>query len=205
MKEMAPLKVVYRKTGDLIPYVNNARTHSEQQVTQIASSIKEFGFNNPILTDGDNGVVAGHGRLLAAQKLGLQEVPTIELSHLSGPQKKAYILADNKIALNSGWDSAVLSLELKSIQEDVPAGLWGYTGFSDEELEGLLSDAGGADFPDLPDEDALPSRSITLNFKSEDDFNRFNEYLKRAGAESGLKNNADICLYIAGQYHNERC
>lgn len=88
----------------LIPYARNARTHSEEQIAQIAASIREFGWTNPILTDGDKGVIAGHGRLAAARKLELTEVPVIELGHLSPEQKKAYILADNRIALNSGWD-----------------------------------------------------------------------------------------------------
>lgn len=131
------LTVTYKRTEDLIPYVNNARTHSDEQVTQIASSIKEFGFNNPILTDGENGVIAGHGRLLAAKKLGLETVPTIELSGLTEAQKKAYILADNKIALNSGWDIDLLSVELQELQDTDLAPV---TGFSDEELNTLLSE-----------------------------------------------------------------
>ena len=129
------LTVTYKRVDELIPYVNNARTHSDDQVTQIASSIKEFGFNNPILTDGENGVIAGHGRLLAAKKLGLETVPTIELSGLSEAQKKAYILADNKIALNSGWDEELLKIELDDLQ------LQGIdletVGFSDEELQSI--------------------------------------------------------------------
>ena len=104
------LEVIYRKTSELIPYVNNARTHSDEQVAQIAASIKEFGFNAPILLDGDNGIIAGHGRLMAAKKLGLEQVPCIELKHLSEAQKKAYILADNKLALNAGWDSQLLKI-----------------------------------------------------------------------------------------------
>lgn len=130
------LTVTYKRVEDLIPYVNNARTHSDEQVTQLASSIKEFGFNNPILTDGENGVIAGHGRLLAAKKLGLETVPTIELAGLSEAQKKAYILADNKIALNSGWDEEILKLELDDLQ------LQGIdletVGFSDEELQNII-------------------------------------------------------------------
>lgn len=129
------LTVTYKRVVDLIPYVNNARTHSDEQVTQIASSIKEFGFNNPILTDGENGVIAGHGRLLAAKKLGLETVPTIELAGLTEAQKKAYILADNKIALNSGWDEELLKIELDDLQ------LQGIdletVGFSDEELQNI--------------------------------------------------------------------
>lgn len=130
------LTVTYKRVDELIPYVNNARTHSDEQVTQIASSIKEFGFNNPILTDGENGVIAGHGRLLAAKKLGLETVPTIELSGLSEAQKKAYILADNKIALNSGWDEELLKIELDDLQIqgiDLET-----VGFSDEELQNII-------------------------------------------------------------------
>lgn len=130
------LTVTYKRVVDLIPYVNNARTHSDEQVTQIASSIKEFGFNNPILTDGENGVIAGHGRLLAAKKLGLETVPAIELAGLTEAQKKAYILADNKIALNSGWDEELLKIELDDLQ------LQGIdletVGFSDEELQNII-------------------------------------------------------------------
>ncbi len=136
MKKPENLKIVYRKTNDLIPYVNNARTHSEEQVTQIASSIKEFGFNNPILIDSECGVIAGHGRLLAAKKLGLETVPTVELSSLTEIQKKAYILADNKLALNSGWDEEILKIELDDLQ------LQGIdletVGFSDEELQNII-------------------------------------------------------------------
>jgi len=91
------LDVKQQDTNKLIPYVNNAKVHSDEQVSMIAASIKEFGFNNPILTDGDNGVITGHGRLLAAKKLGIDSVPTIELSHLTDAQKKAYILADNRL------------------------------------------------------------------------------------------------------------
>lgn len=130
------LTVTYKRVDELIPYVNNARTHSDEQVTQIASSIKEFGFNNPILTDGENGVIAGHGRLLAAKKLGLETVPAIELAGLTEAQKKAYILADNKIALNSGWDEELLKIELDDLQ------LQGIdletVGFSDEELQNII-------------------------------------------------------------------
>ena len=115
MKE-SELKILYRPVNDLIPYANNARTHSEEQVNQIASSIKEFGFNNPVLVDEQNGVIAGHGRLKAAKKLGLKVIPTIELTGLSEAQKKAFILADNRIALNSGWDIDLLRIELQELQ-----------------------------------------------------------------------------------------
>ena len=112
------MKIINKKVVDLIPYVNNARTHSDEQITQIASSIKEFGFNSPVLVDGENGIIAGHGRVMAAKKLGLDEVPTIELKHLTKTQKKAYILADNRLALNSGWDNDLLALELGELSDD---------------------------------------------------------------------------------------
>lgn len=111
------MQIIPKKTSELIPYVNNARLHSTEQVSKIAASIKEFGFNNPILTDGQNGVIAGHGRLMAAEKLGLETVPTIELSHLSEAQKKAYILADNRLAELAEWDNELLKIELESLSE----------------------------------------------------------------------------------------
>lgn len=111
------LEVVNRKTDELIPYARNARTHSAEQVAQIAGSIKEFGFNNPVLIDQSGGIIAGHGRVLAAQRLGLKEVPTITLGHLSDTQRRAYILADNKLALNAGWDEEMLKIELEALKE----------------------------------------------------------------------------------------
>ena len=111
------MKITQKKVESLIPYINNSRTHSDEQVAQIAGSIKEFGWTNPILVDGDNGIIAGHGRLLAARKLGYKEVPTIELADLTETQKKAYIIADNKLALNAGWDNELLKLELGEIEE----------------------------------------------------------------------------------------
>jgi ParB-like chromosome segregation protein Spo0J len=101
----------------LIPYAKNSRTHSDQQVAQIAASIKEFGFRNPILVDGV-GIIAGHGRLLAAQKLGLDKIPTIDCSDMSATQKKAYIIADNKLAMNAGWDNDLLKLEITDLQDE---------------------------------------------------------------------------------------
>ena len=112
------MEIINKKVVDLIPYVNNARTHDDTQITQIAASIKEFGFNSPVLVDGENGIIAGHGRVMAAKKLGLDEVPTIELKHLTKTQKKAYILADNRLALNSGWDNDLLALELGELSDD---------------------------------------------------------------------------------------
>jgi DNA modification methylase len=136
----------------LIPFARNPRTHSEAQVTQIAASIAEFGFNNPILVDTKAGIIAGHGRLLAARKLQLTEVPVIVLDHLTDAQKRAYVIADNQLALNAGWDEALLAAELAALQqEDFNLGL---IGFEDEELARLLAgqDAGEGQ----PDEDAVP-------------------------------------------------
>jgi len=104
-------------TADLIPYARNSRTHSEAQVTKIASSIKEFGFINPVVTDGKNGIVAGHGRVLAANKLGLKEVPCVEAAHLTEAQKRAYVIADNRMALDAGWDFEMLKVELKDLED----------------------------------------------------------------------------------------
>src|SRR5450631_4873851 len=102
----------------LVPYARNARTHSDAQVAQIAASIREFGFTNPILVDGERGVIAGHGRLLAARKLGMTEVPTIELGHLTPAQKRAYVLADNRLALSAGWDADMLRVEFSDLNAE---------------------------------------------------------------------------------------
>lgn len=111
------ITIVHKPVDKLIPYINNSRTHSEEQVAQIAASIKEFGWTNPILVDGENGIIAGHGRVLAARKLGMELVPTIELKDLTDTQRKAYIIADNKLALNAGWDDEILALELGELSE----------------------------------------------------------------------------------------
>ena len=131
----AQLKIIYKKTEDLIPYARNSRTHDEAQVAQIAASIKEFGWTNPILLDGENGIIAGHGRVMAAQKLGESKVPTIELAHMTDIQKKAYIIADNKLALNAGWDNDLLALEIDQLKD---AGYdLGLTGFNEDEMNGI--------------------------------------------------------------------
>lgn len=130
------LEINYEATSDLIPYVNNSRTHEEYQVDQIAASIKEFGFTNPVLIDEKGGIIAGHGRLLAARKLELQEVPTIMLKGLSEAQKKAYIIADNKLALNAGWNNDLLKLELEHLKEvDFDIDL---IGFDESELNAIF-------------------------------------------------------------------
>ena len=144
-----PLAITYRPIGDLIPYARNARTHSEAQVALIAVSIREFGFTNPVLVDGANGIIAGHGRVMAAGKLGLAAVPVIELAHLSEAQKRAYVLADNKLAERAGWDVEMLALEvadLATLGIDLMD-----LGFTGRELDELLRQ-NGAD----PREDEVP-------------------------------------------------
>ena len=148
---MNAIEIKYKSLDDLIPYVGNSRTHSDEQVAQIAASIKEFGWTNPVLLDGESGVIAGHGRILAARKLGHTDIPTIELSHLSDAQKKAYVIADNKLALNAGWDEAVLLAEFEGLKD---AGFdLSLTGFSEDEIKALepevINDG-------LTDEDAVP-------------------------------------------------
>jgi DNA modification methylase len=145
-----PLRVEYRRLEDLIPYARNARTHSDAQVAQIAASIKEFGWTNPVLVDGANGVIAGHGRLLASRKLGMGKVPVIELAGLSDAAKRAYILADNKLALNAGWDEAMLSLEVGELA-DLGVDL-SLAGFSDRELQAMAVYRN----PGLTDPDEVP-------------------------------------------------
>lgn len=146
------MQVEQRKIEALIPYVNNSRTHSDEQVAQIAASVREFGWTNPILVDGQSGIIAGHGRLAAARKLGLSEVPVIVLDHLSEAQKKALVIADNKLASNAGWDDEMLRLELGDLQE------MGFdatiAGFTTEELDALLNVTEVTD--GLTDEDDVP-------------------------------------------------
>jgi len=129
------MKIEQLPTADLIPYARNTRTHSPEQVAQIAGSIREFGFTNPILIDGQNGIIAGHGRVMAASKLGLAKVPCIRLAHLTDTQKRAYIIADNKLALNAGWDEEMLGLELSDLRElDFDLGLLGFDGDAIEDF-----------------------------------------------------------------------
>lgn len=145
------LKIVYKNIDDLIPYINNSRTHSDDQINQIASSIKEFGFTNPVLLDGDNGIIAGHGRLQAAKKLKINKIPTLELAHLSEAQKKAYIIADNKLALNAGWDNELLRIEIEELQSlDFDTDI---LGFNADELKDILQNADIIEMPELSDAD----------------------------------------------------
>jgi DNA modification methylase len=154
---MAQLNYKMVPTNDLVPYARNSRTHSSEQVIKIAASIEEFGFLNPVIIDGDKGIIAGHGRVMAAKHLELAEVPTLEASHLTEEQKKAYIIADNKLALNAGWDESLLKIELKELG-DLNFDL-GLTGFSADELANLLKEPekeGLTDDDDVPEAPEVP-------------------------------------------------
>ena len=149
------------KVSDLIPYVNNSRTHSDAQVAQVASSIKEFGFTYPVLIDSDGGIIAGHGRVMAAKKLNLEDVPCIELVGLTEAQKKVYVIADNQLALNAGWDIDTLMLEVETLQElDFDVSLLGF----DDEVLGKLLDI-DAEFPEMPcgDRDPFQQKTFVLH------------------------------------------
>jgi DNA modification methylase len=145
------LNVKQVEIAALIPYARNSRTHSDSQIAQIAASIKEFGWTNPVLVDGESGIIAGHGRVLAARQLGMKKVPVIELAHLTPAQKQAYIIADNKLALNAGWDDSMLAVELAELQGiDFDTDL---TGFTAEEIAALSPEQIP---PGLTDEDYVP-------------------------------------------------
>jgi DNA modification methylase len=155
-----PLQIEQVAVSALIPYARNSRTHSDEQVAQIAASIREFGFTNPVLIDADSGIIAGHGRVMAARKLGMDAVPCLRLGHLSDTQKRAYIIADNKLALNSGWDEDMLRLELQELEElgfDLDL-----TGFDSEEMSllGISDELPGAD----KDKEAGPKGSLADRF-----------------------------------------
>lgn len=150
---MNELKYELVDVDQLIPYINNARTHSAAQVTKLASAIKEFGFINPVITDGENGILAGHGRLMAAKQLGIQKVPCISAAHLTEAQKKAYILADNRLSLDAGWDEELLKIEIESLQAD---GFdIAFTGFDEKELAELFASDNEAEEDDFDVEEEL--------------------------------------------------
>src|ERR1700736_2536220 len=153
------LAVTYRAVGDLIPDPRNARTHPKRQIDQLKASMEAFGFNNPILADPEGHIIAGHGRLHAARAMGFAEVPTIILSGLSETEKRALRLADNKIALNAGWDLEILQLELSelpSLDVDIDPTL---TGFSTGEIDAILTSAGD------PDDEVIPPVPTTPRTK----------------------------------------
>lgn len=152
--------------ADLIPYARNSRTHSEAQVSKIAASIREFGFLNPVIVDGSSGIIAGHGRIMAAQKLGIETVPVIEASHLTDAQRRAYVIADNRLALDAGWDDEMLRVEFAELADmgfDLEL-----TGFELGEIEALDFDEGEeVGMPDLPDGDKEPFQQKTFTLHDE--------------------------------------
>lgn len=178
MSNFPSYKVV--KVASLVPYARNSRTHSDYQINQICSSIEEFGFTNPVLIDGDGGIVAGHGRVMAAQKLGMEEVPAIVLESLTPEQKKAYVIADNKLALNAGWDLEMLKLEFEDMQS---LGLdLSLTGFGDGEIAQITLDIERGEndayeewqgMPEFEQGDAESFRRIIVHFDCQDDVNEF--------------------------------
>tara|TARA_R100000655_G_scaffold53757_2_gene91731 strand:+ start:9196 stop:9708 length:513 start_codon:yes stop_codon:yes gene_type:complete len=156
MEEWPADKVERRKISSITPYARNSRTHSDEQISQIAASIKEWGFTTPILIDIDGEIIAGHGRLLAAQRLGLEEVPTMTAVGWSEAQKRAYVIADNKLALNAGWDDELLAIEMQDLQSvnfDIEK-----LGFNIEELNSLFKD--------------------DLIIKTPEEFNEYNEEIE---------------------------
>jgi ParB-like chromosome segregation protein Spo0J len=166
---MKKLAITYRPIAELIPYARNSRMHSDEQVAQIAASIREFGFTNPVLVDGGRGIIAGHGRVLAARKLEMEAVPTIELAHLSEAQKRAYVIADNKLALNAGWDADLLRVEVADLQvQDFDMALLGFQPFELNALSGEKNDAADEwdGMPEFDQKDKTAFRSIVVHFKS---------------------------------------
>lgn len=154
MAEQENYKIEWRDVSALLPYARNSRTHSDAQVAQIAASIKEFGWTNPILVDGDGTIIAGHGRLMAARKLGMTKAPVIRLEHLTEAQKRAYVIADNQLAMNAGWDNEMLKVEIEELAlGDFDLSL---LGFDDKVLAGLLAE----ETEGLTDDDEVPDVPI---------------------------------------------
>ena len=178
MTKQDNLKIVYTKVSTLLPYARNARTHNDAQVAQIAASIKEFGFTNPLLIDETDGIIAGHGRLLAARKLGMTEVPCLRLGHLSEIQKRAYVIADNKMGLNSAWDDELLKLELHALAEaDYELDI---TGFGSDELTKIMF--GELIEPEEPEEQRVSSAfEVSVSCDSESEQERVYEMLTKQG------------------------
>ena len=169
------MKIEQVSLEKLIPYVNNARTHSEGQVDQIAASIREFGFTNPVLIDANNTIIAGHGRVLASKKLEMTEVPCIRLDYLSDVQRKAYILADNKIALNAGWNDDLLKLEFTELKDVFDLTLTGFNLFEINTIFDEKNDiqAEWDNMPEYDNDDKTAFRSVIVHFENNDDAAEF--------------------------------
>lgn len=169
MKKFPVYKTV--ATADLLPYARNSRVHSDKQIDKIVASIREFGFLNPVIIDCGNGILAGHGRVMAAQKIGMKEVPVIEAGHLSQQQRRAYVIADNRIALESEWNDEILALEIAEIGEcgfDVSL-----VGFEQQELSKLFDETKGIHIVD-EDDDAPDEMELIIKFRAIDKANIIN-------------------------------
>jgi ParB-like chromosome segregation protein Spo0J len=186
---MNKMKIVYKKASDLIPYARNSRTHSELQVNQIASSIKEFGFRVPVLIDGDNGIIAGHGRVMAAMKLGLDEVPTVDGSDMTDVQRRMYVIADNKIALNAGWDEEMLMLEvedLRSIGADIELLAFDPSEITKSDVDYSILDDDNVD-TEIDELEKGVKKAIQIEFEQEhyEEAQELIKYWREAGAYVG--------------------
>jgi ParB-like chromosome segregation protein Spo0J len=191
---MSNPKIEQRLVADLIPYAANSRTHSDAQVAQIAASIKEFGWTNPILIDGDNTIIAGHGRLLAARKLGLDTVPAIILDHLTKAQQRALVIADNQLALNAGWDMDMLKAEIEDLSDSFDLDI---LGFDADIIEQLLSGE-NADLGLLPEEKLEnflngDTKILRLAY-DEQEFSEITEALQQLQEATGIKDFSTIIL-----------
>lgn len=173
------MEIEFLDIDSLTPYINNARTHSNEQIENIANSITEFGFTNPVLIDSDGGIIAGHGRVMACEMLGINEIPCIRLNNLTPIQKAAYVIADNKIQMNAGWDYSLLKSELLLLTEsEIDINLMG---FSANEISSIMMEReeGENDEEDewqgMPDfiDNELPERKVVVSFKNTDDFIKF--------------------------------
>ena len=203
-----PIAIEYRDVDSLIPYINNARVHDDEQIAQIAASIKEYGWTNPMLVDGKNGIIAGHGRLEAARKLGLREVPVIELQGLSDAQRRAYVLADNRLAQTSTWDMGLLEVELTSIIDngfelsktgfDLPSlhklGLNFHEEVEFEEV--VYGEENGTNPASIIDQyEASSIRTLLLAFMA-DQYKLVIEALGSYADTHGLSNNTEVVLHL---------
>lgn len=193
------MTIEHLATASLIPYARNAKKHDANQVAKLAGSIREFGFNNPVLIDADNGIIAGHGRVLAAQSLGLEKIPCIRLGHLTPTQKQAYILADNRLAeIGGGWDMEMLKLEISDLIEDDIN--FESIGFSDGELEEFLQPAlkhdTGAQMSEETQNEYLNGGVKKFEIYVEiDRYDEVKSMLERVGVANNLDNNTDILLH----------
>lgn len=176
----APLAVVYRPLADLAPYEKNARTHSPEQIAQLAASITAFGFTNPLLLDEHNAIIAGHGRAQAAQSLGMADVPTITLAGLTAAQKRGLRIADNQLALNAGWDASLLMTELGDLKlADFDLGLLGFSGMEIDQFFAPETDVAAEwqGMPEFDQPDKMAFHTLTVHFKDQEAVDAFAKLL----------------------------